>query len=263
MRIAKLLFPVLAGLVLGGLWAREANVWAVEPAAHPEAREWPFEPPFGTYDRASLQRGFLVFKEVCASCHGLEYLAFRSLEDIGFSEAEVKAIAAEYKVEDGPNDIGRMYEREAIPADYFPSPFANEKAARNAMGGTFPPDLSVITKARHDGIDYLYALLTGYVEPPEDFDYSSGLSYNPYFPNSRIAMPPPLYPGRVNYADGTEATVEQMAKDVTMFLAWVAEPKLEVRHKLGFKYFSVIIVLTVLLYFSNRKVWSGLKREDD
>jgi ubiquinol-cytochrome c reductase cytochrome c1 subunit len=249
-----------AGLFLSGI---VGIALAAGPAAHPQAQEWSFEGPFGAYDRASAQRGFHVYKEVCASCHGLKYVAFRTLGDLGFSEAEVKVIAAAYMITDGPDEFGEMYERLGLPSDYFPSPFANDNAARAAMGGALPPDLSLITKARADGANYTFALMLGYVEPPEDFDLSSGLSYNPYFPNSEIAMPPPLFEGQLDYSDGTEATVEQMSKDVVMFLAWAAEPKLEARLKLGFKFFAVMIVLTILLYFSNRKVWSGLKGKDD
>ena len=258
---SKLCAAALAsGLSLAGL---PGVATPAETAVQPEAQEWSFEGPFGAYDRAGAQRGFHVYKEVCASCHGLKYVAFRTLEDIGFSEAEVKAIAAGYKITDGPNEFGEMFERQGLPSDNFPSPFPNDKAARAAMGGALPPDLSLITKARPNGANYLYALMTGYVEPPEDFDSSGGLSYNAYFPNSEIAMPPPLFEGRLEYADGTEASVEQMSKDVVMFLAWAAEPKLEARHELGFKFFAVMIVLTILLYFSNRKIWSGLKAKDD
>lgn len=251
---------MVAGITLA---AFVGSARAAGDAAHPEAQEWSFEGPFGVYDRASAQRGFHVYKEVCASCHGLKYVAFRTLQDIGFSEAEVKAIAAAYMIGDGPDESGEMFERPGRTSDYIPSPFANDNAARAAMGGALPPDLSLITKARADGANYLYALMTGYVEPPEDFNSPGGMSYNPYFPNANIAMPPPLFEGRLKYADGTEATVEQMSKDVTMFLSWAAEPKLEARHKLGFKFFAVMIVLTILLYFSNRKVWSGLKGKDE
>ena len=260
MRLSIFTLVLVAGTSLAA-FAGPAR--AASDAMHPEPQIWSFEGPFGAYDRASAQRGLHVYKEVCAACHGLKYVAIRTLEDIGFSKAEVKAIAAAYMVADGPDEFGEMFERAGLPSDYFPAPFANDQAARAAMGGALPPDLSLITKARADGANYLYALMTGYVEPPEDFDSSSGMSYNPYFSNSSIAMPPPLFDGRLEYADGTEATVEQMSKDVVMFLAWAAEPKLEARHELGFKFFVVMIVLTILLYFSNRKVWNGLKGRND
>lgn len=254
------ILALVAGMMLA---ASVGTTRAAVDAAHPAAQEWSFEGPFGTYDRASAQRGFHVYKEVCASCHGLKYVAIRTLQDIGFSEAEVKAIAAAYMIGDGPDEFGEMYERPGLPSDYIPSPFANDNAARAAMGGALPPDLSLITKARADGANYLHALMTGYVEAPADFDSSTGMSYNPYFPNASIAMPPPLFEGRLEYADGTEATVEQMSRDIVMFLAWAGEPRLEARHELGFKFFAIMIVLTILLYFSNRKVWSGLKEKDD
>ena len=255
-----LTLALLAGISLAA-FVGSAN--SAGDVAHPENQEWSFEGPFGTYDRASAQRGLHVYKEVCAACHGLRFVAFRTLEDIGFSQAEVKAIAAGYMMTDGPDEFGEMYERPGLPSDYFPSPFPNDNAARTAMGGALPPDLSLIIKARGNGANYLYALMAGYAEPPDDFDTSSGLSYNPYFQNSAIAMPPPLFEGRIEYADGTEASVQQMSKDVVMFLAWAAEPKLEARHQLGFKFFAVMIALTILLYFSNRKIWSGLKGKDD
>ena len=211
---------------------------------------------FGTYDRAQLQRGYLVYRDVCAACHQLKYVQFRHLRAIGFSEAEVKALAAEFEVEDGPDEDGEMFTRPGRPADDLPVPFANDKAARAANNGALPPNLSLITKARADGPNYLFALLTGYEEEaPDDVELAEGMSYNPYYPGGQIAMVPPLYGDEVEYADGTEATLEQMSRDVVAFLAWAAEPKLEDRHRLGFKVMAFLIILTILLYLAKRRVW--------
>ncbi len=237
-------------------------LWLAAPAGAAEAEEapahgWSFEGPFGRFDTASLQRGFLVYQEVCASCHAVKYLTFRSLEGIGMSEADVGAIAAEYEVEDGPNDEGGMFTRPGRPADKIPPPFANDQAARAVNNGALPPDLSLITKARKGGPDYLYAILTGYVEePPEDFDLGEGMSYNHYFPGNQIAMPPPLFDEGVEFNDGTEATVAQMAEDVTQFLMWAAEPTLEARKRIGIKAILFLLVLTALFYASKRKIWA-------
>ena len=244
-----------AGVAVLALWLA-APAGAAEAETAP-AHGWSFEGPFGRFDTASLQRGFLVYQEVCASCHAVKYLTFRSLEGIGMSEADVGAIAAEYEVEDGPNDEGEMFTRPGRPADKIPPPFANDQAARAVNNGALPPDLSLITKARKGGPDYLYAILTGYVEePPEDFDLGEGMSYNRYFPGFQIAMPPPLFEDAVEYIDGTEATAEQMAEDVTQFLMWAAEPTLEARKRIGIKAILFLLVLTALFYASKRKIWA-------
>ena len=205
---------------------------------------------FGTYDRASAQRGLQVYREVCAGCHGLGLVAFRTLKDLGFSEEEVKALAAESEYVDGPDDAGDMFDRPGKPSDKFPSPFPNEQAARASNGGAYPPDLSLMTKARPDGDNYMYSLLTGYEEAPSDVTLPVGMYYNAYFPGHKIAMPPPLLEDGVEYSDGTPATVDQMAKDVSVFLAWAAEPKMEQRKSIGLR---VILFLAV-----KRKVWSDL-----
>ncbi len=244
-----------AGVAVLALWLA-APAEAAEAETAP-AHGWSFEGPFGRFDTASLQRGFLVYQEVCASCHAVKYLTFRSLEGIGMSEADVGAIAAEYEVEDGPNDEGEMFTRPGRPADKIPPPFANDQAARAVNNGALPPDLSLITKARKGGPDYLYAILTGYVEePPEDFDLGEGMSYNRYFAGFQIAMPPPLFEDAVEYIDGTEATAEQMAEDVTQFLMWAAEPTLEARKRIGIKAILFLLVLTALFYASKRKIWA-------
>lgn len=226
---------------------------------HPREVEWPFEGVFGTVDRQAAQRGYQVYKEVCASCHAMKYKSFRNLEEIGFSEAEVKAIAASYTVKDGPNDAGDMFERPGRPSDRFPSPFANEKAARAANGGAYPVDQSLIIKARHDGANYIYSLLTGYQPAPSDMKMNAGMNYNPYFPGMQIAMAAPLADGQVTYADGTKATVDQMARDVVVFLQWSAEPEMEERKQMGVKVLLFLFVMTGLLYVAKRRIWSHIK----
>ncbi|MGQ0677924.1 MAG: cytochrome c1 [Rhodospirillales bacterium] len=230
---------------------------AAENAALPR-QHWRFQGMFGTFDRAALQRGYQVYKEVCAACHGMHYLYYRDLKALGFTDDEVKALAAGYEVADGPNDQGEMFKRPGQPSDRFASPFPNEKAARAANGGAFPVDLSLITKAREHGPDYVYALLTGYKDPPAGFKLQQGMNYNAYFAGNQIAMPPPLNEGGVAFADGTQASVAQMAKDAVHFLSWAAEPEMEARKQMGVKTILFLIVLTGLLYAVKRKVWRDL-----
>lgn len=251
-----LVVSLASGMVMGGL----AAVHAAGPAADLKERDWSFEGVFGTYDRAALQRGFQVYKESCASCHSLKRIAFRNLEALGFSSAEVDAIAAEYEVEDGPDEFGDMFTRSAAPFDYIPPPFENEQMARASNGGAYPPDLSLIAKARAGGPNYIYSLLSGYEDPPADVELGQGMHYNPYFSGEQIAMAAPLFDDLVEYADGTPATVDQMAADVSHFLMWTAEPKLEERKSMGFRTMLFLIVLTGLLYFVNKKVWRPVKR---
>ncbi len=220
------------------------------------SRDWSFSGVFGRYDKAALQRGFQVYREICANCHGMRYLAFRDLTGIGISAADVKAIAAEYEVEDGPDDEGEMFVRPALPSDRFPQPFPNAPAARLANNGALPPDLSLIIKAREGGADYVYALLTGFKDPPEGFALGDGMNYNTAFPGNQTAMPPPLFDEAVEYSDGTKASVPQMAADVTQFLAWAAEPTMDARKHLGIKVILFLIVLTILLYAVKRKIWA-------
>lgn len=243
---------VSASLVSGALAAGDAA--AVKHV------DWSFNGPFGTYDRAQLQRGYQVYKEVCAACHAMKRIAFRNLADLGFDEAEVKALAAGYEVEDGPNDDGDMFMRTARPSDYFPSPFENEKQARAANNGAYPPDLSLIAKARQNGPDYLYSLLTGYSDPPADVEMGEGMHYNPHFSGGQIAMLPPLVDDIVTYAGDTPATVDQMAKDVSAYLMWAAEPKLEERKSLGFRVMIFLVIMTGLFYLIYKKVWAPVKR---
>jgi len=222
-------------------------------------RKFSFDGIFGTYDRASAQRGFQVYKEVCAACHGLRLLSYRNLRDLGLTEAQVAAIAAQFEIKDGPNDEGQMFERPGRPADRFRSPFPNDAAARAANNGALPPDLSVMTKARAGGADYLFALLTGYVDPPPGVTVMDGMHYNKYFPGHQIAMGPVLNPDQVEYADGTKATVEQMAHDVSTFLQWAAEPELEQRRAMGVKIIIFLTILAGLTYAVKRKIWADVE----
>jgi len=223
-------------------------------------QDWTFDGHFGTFDRAQLQRGFQVYKEVCAACHGLKYIRYRDLAGIGFNEAEIKALAADALITDGPNDEGEMFDRPGKPFDAIPSPFPNDQAAAAANNGAMPHDLSLMAKARTGGPDYLYALLTGYDEPPEGFEMMPGLYYNRYFEGYQIAMPPPFFDGQVDYADGTEATVSQMSKDVSAFMMWTAEPKLEERKRTGVRVVLFLLILAGLFYASKKRVWAKLKK---
>lgn len=251
MRRALIALAAACGVVgLSGAPASAAGEVALEH------QNWSFQGFFGTYDRAALQRGFQVYQEVCAACHSLDYVYYRNLEAIGFTEDEVKAIAAEAQITDGPDEDGEMFEREGRPSDPFRAPFANENQAKAANGGAAPPDLSLMVKARVGGPDYSYGILTGYHEPPAGFEMQPGLSYNAVFPGHQIAMPQPLSDDAVEYADGTPATVEQMSHDVVTFLAWAAEPEMEVRKRTGVKVLLFLIVFTGLLYATKRKIWA-------
>ena len=221
-------------------------------------RKFSFDGVFGTYDRASAQRGFQVYKEVCSACHSMRLVSYRNLRELGLSEAQVAAIASQFQIVDGPNDEGQMFERAGRPADRFRKPFANDAAARAANNGALPPDLSVMTKARAGGADYLFALLTGYVDPPAGVTLMDGMHYNKYFPGHQIAMGAPLNPDQVEYADGTKATVEQMAHDVSTFMQWAAEPELEQRRALGVKIIIFLTILAGLTYAVKRKIWADV-----
>src|SRR5215471_5912876 len=219
-------------------------------------QEWSFSGIFGTYDRAAQQRGFQVYKEVCSACHPVKHLYFRDLAELGYNEDGVKAIASTYQVtNEEPNDQGQMFQRSARPSDPIPGPFPNDQAARAANNGALPPDLSMIVKARDGGPDYVYSILTGYKDPPAGFNLLTGMNYNEYFPGHQIAMPP-LSDNAVTYADGTSATVPQMAHDVVTFLTWAAEPNLEPRHRTGFKVMLFLIVMAGIFYAAKRKIWA-------
>lgn len=287
---------VLAGLAawslllgLGAAWAQEAE--AQGEAAHAEGEpvhyplkkppyvQWSFAGPLGTFDKGQLQRGLKVYREVCAACHGLQYVAFRTLDDLGYSEGQLRALAAEYTVQDGPNADGEMFERPALPSDYFPSPYPNVEAAAAANNGAAPPDLSLIAKARgvergfptfvfdivtqyaENGPDYIHALLTGYgEEPPPSVQVPEGTYYNPYFVSgAALAMPPPLADGQVTYDDGAPQTLQQYSEDVTAFLMWAAEPHMEDRKRIGFQAIIFLSVLALLVWLVKRRIWATVE----
>lgn len=252
-------FQVAALVVaLGALTGAPAPAQASSGGPKIEQQDWAHSGPFGTFDRAAMVRGLQVYREVCAACHSLDLIAFRTLSDLGLDADEIKELASEYEVADGPDNEGEMFDRPGLPSDIFVGPYANEKAARASNNGSFPPDLSLIVKARQGGEDYLYALMTGYQDAPEDFDLSEGMSYNTAFIDHQIAMPSPLYDEAVEYDDETEATVEQMSRDLAVFLTWTAEPALEVRKRMGVKVLIFLLIMLVLLFFVKRKVWSDV-----
>ena len=223
---------------------------------------WSFKGLFGKFDRASLQRGYQVYTEVCASCHSMKLLSYRNLAEKGgpeFSEDQVKAIASNFELRDGPNSDGEMFTRSAKLSDKFVKPYQNIKEAKALNGGAYPPDMSVLVKARSGGADYIYSVLVGYDDPPSDVTIDDGVYYNTYMTGNKIMMSKPLSEGLVEYNDGTKATEEQMAKDVVTFLAWAAEPHLEARHRIGFKAILYLIILTILAYFSMKKIWSRIE----
>ena len=226
--------------------------------------DWSFKGLFGKFDRGALQRGYQVYSEVCAGCHSMKYVSYRNLSEPGgpeFSEEQAKTIAASFEVTDGPNNDGEMFVRPAKLSDKFVMPFENVKAAQAANGGAYPPDMSVLAKARSGGVDYIYSVLLGYEDPPSGVTLDDGVYYNKYMYGNNIKMSQPLMDDAVEYSDGTKATEEQMAKDVTTFLMWAAEPHLEARHKMGFKAILYLIILTILVYFSMKRIWSRIESE--
>jgi ubiquinol-cytochrome c reductase cytochrome b/c1 subunit len=270
---------LIAVALVASLLGLAGSAFAADEQSHetpqPPRVKWSFAGPFGHYDKGQLQRGLKVYREVCAVCHGMKYVAFRNLEALGYSEGQVKAIASEYKIPDGPNDQGEMFERAGRPADYFPTPWPNENAARARYNGV-PPDFSVLAKARgyergfpwfifdmftqfqEHGVDYIHAVMTGYKEkPPAGVTLPAGSFYNEYFPGHAIAMPPPLSDKRVDYTDGSPNTVDQYSKDVAAFMMWAAEPHLEARKRIGFQVMIFLLVLSGLLYFTKKKVWAA------
>jgi cytochrome c1 len=271
----------LALLVAGAFAAGGAGIAAAAESVAPPKENWTFAGPFGTFDRAQLQRGFKVYREVCQNCHGLSLISFRNLAEPGgpeYTPAQAAAIAAEYKVKDGPNDQGEMFERPGRPADRFPAPFPNDQAARAANGGASPPDLSVIAKARtyergfpwflldifpfpyqENGVDYILALLKGYEQKPANVSIPEGSHYNKYFPGNAIGMPPPLSDGQVTYDDGAPATIDQYARDITAFLMWTAEPHLEARKRVGLQVIIFLLGFAVLLYFTKKRIWKQVE----
>ena len=225
-------------------------------------KKWTFSTIFGTFDKASAQRGFQVYKEVCAGCHGMRLVSYRNLAALGYNQGELKAIAAQFEINDGPNEDGEMFSRPARPSDKFASPYPNDNAARAANGGAYPPDLSLIIKARPNGANYLHALLSGYEDAPKNFKVPEGLYYNKFYSGNLIAMPQPLYEDGIEYLDGTKATKDQMASDITTFLAWASEPELEERKQLGVTVILCLIIFSILSYFSMKQIWAPIKNKN-
>lgn len=248
---------MLSLFAVSGLVLIASTSFASEGIHAPE-NEWQHHGITGTYDRAQLQRGFQIYKEVCSACHSMNLLSYRNLEGLGYKPEEIKAIAAEYTVTDGPNDDGEMFERPARPSDRFKSPFANDKAARAANGGALPPDLSLVAKSRAQGEDYIVALLTGYEEAPADVVLNAGMHYNKYFPGHQISMAPPLMDGQVSFADGAPNTLHDEAKDVAAFLAWAAEPHMEQRKQMGIKVVLFMLVFAGIMFGVKRKMWKNV-----
>jgi ubiquinol-cytochrome c reductase cytochrome c1 subunit len=226
--------------------------------APPPQEQWSFDGPFGTFDLAAAQRGFQVYSEVCSNCHSLQYLHYRDLTGIGLTDAQIKAIAAAITVPQGVDDQGNPKDGPATPASQFRSPFPNDEAARAALNGALPPDLSLIVNAREGHADYVYGILTGFADPPPGMKIQPGMYYNKYFPGNQIAMPPPLTDGRVTYADGTSATVAQEAHDVVTFLTWAANPEMTERKQIGWRWVLFFLIMTGLTYAVKRKVWSDV-----
>jgi ubiquinol-cytochrome c reductase cytochrome c1 subunit len=231
---------------------------AADHAVELTKQKWSFDGVFGKFDKPQVQRGFQVYKDVCSACHSLQYLSFRNFADLGYSEAQVKALAAQYEIEDGPNDDAEMFKRPGKPSDHLPHPFPNDASARMANGGALPPDLSLITKARKGGPDYVYSLMMAYEDPPAGFELQPGLNYNKVFPGHQIAMAKQISDGLVTYADGAPTDAANITKDVTAFLHWVAEPKLEARHSTGLRVLLYTLLFTVLAYLAKRRIWKNV-----
>ncbi|MDG1286148.1 MAG: cytochrome c1 [Rickettsiales bacterium] len=259
MLIGLVIVASLAYAVFSGGHGDGEELPATKTARHAKQSHWAFDGHFGTFDRAAIQRGFQVYREVCSACHGMSRIAFRNLQEVGFSEAEVKSLAAEYSYAalDGE---GEEIERPGKPSDRIPSPFANADAARAANNGAFPPDLSLMAKARPDGANYMHSLLTGYEDAPEGFALGEGQSYNPYFEGRQIAMAAPLVmDGQVSYEDETDASMDQMAKDVVTFLQWAAEPEMEARKRMGLKVLLFLLVFSGFFYVAKKRVWKDVQ----
>jgi ubiquinol-cytochrome c reductase cytochrome b/c1 subunit len=276
MNMQRTIFALVLAGTLAAI-AAPASAQMTEQVPPPRLK-WSFAGPFGKYDEAQLQRGFKVYREVCANCHSMDMVAFRNLADAGgpgFTEAQVEAVAAEYKIKD-LDDLGNQIERAGRPADHFPAPFANELAAKAANGGTAPPDMSTLAKARsygrgfpwwvfdmigqyqEQGPDYIAAIVSGFIDAPKGFNLPPTGHYNEYFPGHNIAMPPPLQDGQIKYDDGSPETVAQYSKDVAAFLMWAAEPHLDARKRIGFQVFIFLILFAGLMYFTKKKVWSAV-----
>jgi ubiquinol-cytochrome c reductase cytochrome c1 subunit len=257
----KIIIALFLSLVPLTVFSEENNNKFIET-------NWTFDGLFGTFDRASLQRGYQVYTEVCSGCHSVQHLSYRNLSEKGgpeFSADEAKAIASQFEVEDGPNSDGEMFVRSARLSDKFVKPYPNVEASTAANGGAYPPDMSVLAKARTGGADYIYSLLLGYEDTPEGFELDDGVYYNKYMPGNKIKMSEPISDGIVEYADGTEPTKAQVAKDITAFLVWASEPHLESQHRMGFKTIVYLIILITLVYMSKQKIWARFdaKQEEE
>lgn len=264
-KLAKVLTGLMSLFVLISiaLWFGAFGLKGPEPVAHahvdkPEQIKWSFDGPTGTFDQASIQRGYKVYKEVCASCHSMDLVSFRNLKGAGFSDAEIKALAAEYTYTAIGED-GSPVDRKGIPSDKFKHPYENAESAAAANGGAVPPDLSLMAKARMDGPNYIYSLLTGYSEPQHGIEVPAGKYFNRYFPGQVIAMPQPLKEGQVDYADGTPNTLEQQSKDVVNFLQYVAEPEMELRKRMGLKVIIFLTIATFFFYVAKVRIWARVK----
>jgi ubiquinol-cytochrome c reductase cytochrome c1 subunit len=249
----------LRALIAAGLLALAPGLALGQETPALPHQQWSFEGILGTYDQAAMQRGFQVYQTVCSACHPLKHLAYRDLAELGYSDDQVKGIAAQFQVTDGPNDQGQMFQRAAKPSDMFVGPFPNDQAARVANNGALPPDLSMVVKAREGGPDYVYGILTGFKDVPAGVTMQPNMNYNEYFPGHQIGMPPPLTSdGQVPYTDGTKATIPQMAHDVTTFLTWASEPNLNERHRMGAKVILFLIVAAGIFYAAKRRIWAKI-----
>lgn len=257
------MFATVAGLTVGGagalLVALESSVSASGDCVHPPKQKWSHNGIIASFDHASIRRGYEVYKQVCAACHSMNFIAYRNLVGVSHTEAEAKAEAEEAQIKDGPNDLGEYFMRPGKLSDYFPSPYPNEEAARAANNGAYPPDLSWISSARKGGEDYIFALLTGYCDPPAGISLREGQYYNPYFSGGAIGMAQALYNEAMEYSDGTPATASQLAKDVSIFLKWASEPEHDDRKRLIIKAIGILSILTGLTYYLKRLKWSSLK----
>mmetsp|Transcript_2652 Transcript_2652/g.3627 ORF Transcript_2652/g.3627 Transcript_2652/m.3627 type:complete len:295 (-) Transcript_2652:41-925(-) len=258
-RAGQLLGAVTAGSVGAAVLGGAGLALMDDEVLHAPHHSWSFNGPFSAFDHAAIRRGHQVYTQICAACHSLELVSFRTLIGVAFSEQEVKNMTAELDFVDGPDDTGEMFDRPGKPSDYFPSPYKNEEEGRMANAGAYPPDLSLMVKARHGGADYIFSLLTGYRDPPEGVSLREGLYYNPYFPGGAIGMPKQLEDGAVEYEDGTPSTESQMAADVTTFLAWAAEPEHDERKRAGIKWISALILMAIVTGYYKRFRFAALK----
>jgi len=250
---------LFGGGAAGLAYALNESVKANDLVAHPPTFPWNHNGYFESFDASSIRRGYEVYKNVCSACHSMKYVAYRNLIGVSHTELEAKAEAESVDVMDGPNDTGDMFTRPGKLSDYFPAPYANDEAARSANGGALPPDLSYITSARHGGENYIFSLLTGYVEPPAGITVREGLYYNPYFPGGSIGMAQALYNELFDYSDGTPATASQMAKDVSVFLKWCSEPEHDQRKKMALKAGMMFSIIITISYYLKRHKWSAIK----